>query len=241
MQVTIAGKPRTLLLDSGGGLTIVSSRVAAELGCQPHGRFTAHRMTNERIDMPVCNDVTLTLGGRDIRVPVAGVFDLAALAPKEFPVVDGVVSLQTFAHTPVTFDLPKRTLVLESAESLSQRIATAKPMEVRLSRPGAGVALDVFIAARHATGEEKVWFILDTGNDTALILAPHAVKALGANCSADGKSCGPLNLDIPGLGAQTLSPHVRELIYDGNIGVSALRNYALTFDVANGQVWATPR
>ena len=45
VQVAIAGKERTLLLDSGGGLTLISPRVAADLGCQPHGRFTAHRMT----------------------------------------------------------------------------------------------------------------------------------------------------------------------------------------------------
>lgn len=191
--------------------------------------------------MPVCDDVTLNLGGRDIRVPVAGAFDLGALVPKGFPVVDGLVSLQTFEHTPITIDLSKRTLVLESAESLAQRFAVAKPMEARLSRPGAGIALDVFIAARGATGGEKVWLILDTGNDTALILAPHAAKALEAKCSADGKSCQPLNLEIPGLGTQTLSAGVSELIYDGNIGVAALSNCALTFDLANGQVWAAPR
>lgn len=235
IPVEIAGKKRTALLDSGGGVTIISPKIAAELGCQPHGRLTAHRMTGEKVDMPICDDVKLVIGGRNITVPVAGVFDLSAFMPKDFTPLDGLVSLQTFEQVPVTFDMPNRVLVLENDESLAQRVAQSTPMEIRLSRPAAGVALDVFVSARAATGGEKVWLIIDTGNDAPLILAPHAAKALGIDAS---KPAASLVLNVSGLGTQTLPATQRELIYDGNIGVPGLKGHVLTFDLERGRAWA---
>ena len=137
----------------------------------------------------------------------------------------------------MTFDVANHQLVLESDDSLTQRIAAGTPMEIRLSRPGPGVALDVFVAARSPASHEKIWLILDTGNDASLILAPHAAKALGAKC-ADEKSCDALALEVPGLGTQIVPVRVRELIYDGNLGVGSLGDFAITFDCAQGRVWA---
>jgi predicted aspartyl protease len=237
IEIDVAGAKRTVLLDSGGGVTVLSPAVAAALHCTPHGRLSAHRMSGERLDMPVCENVDLAIGGQHLHVPVAGVFDLGALVPQGWPHIDGLVSLQTFQDSPVTIDLASHTLVLESEQSLSMRVSKATPLEVRLARPAAGVALDVFVAAHKVAGGEKLWLILDTGSDGSLILAPHAAKLLGAEGSDGAKTS--IEIEVSGLGVLALPANVRDVIYDGNIGVPALKAYALTFDLARGQAWAT--
>lgn len=252
VEVEVAGKVRTFLLDTGGGITIITPELAQEAGCAPSGRLSAHRMNNQRVDFPTCENLELKLGGESLRPAVLGIFDLNPMLPKDWPHLDGLLSLQTLEKRPVTFDFSGHRLILESDSSLKARIATAMPVTTRLSRPGAGAVLDLFFAASTKDGK-KLWLMADSGSDAPLVLAPHAAQMLGANLDAPEteKKTNPagetvawqlkqIDLNVAGLGMLKPTATIRELIYDGNIGMPVLRLYVLTLDLRTGQAWASP-
>jgi len=59
VDVEIGGKTLTFLLDTGGGVTIVSPETAALAGCTPFGRATGFRWNGERLDLPRCRSVPM--------------------------------------------------------------------------------------------------------------------------------------------------------------------------------------
>jgi hypothetical protein len=239
IEVEVAGKSRSFLLDSGGGVTVISPALAAESGCVPSGRLTAHRMTNERVDMPTCVGLEIELGSVPLRPPVVGVFDLMKVIPKGWPQVEGMISLQTFEGRAVTFDLLGHRIVLETPASLAKRAQSGSELRIRVARPAAGAALDVFVAARAKNGRE-LWLILDTGSDAPLVLAPHAAQMLGAALEAPGSNPS-VEVPIVGMGIVRATASVRDLIYDGNLGVPLLRPYVVTFDLEHQRAWAARR
>jgi hypothetical protein len=207
-------------------------------------------MSGERVDMPTCHGLELRLGGETVRPAVTAVFDLMALFPPDWQRVDGLISLQTFDGRAVTFDFPNHRVVLETPRSLAERIDGAAPIELRLSRPAAGAALDVFFSAAANDGT-RLWLLADSANDTHLVLAPHAAKALGVNldeAGVDKKLDGSgrvvawrvpkVEVNVSGLGALGAPALVRDLIYDGNLGLPVLRSYVLTVDLKNAKAWA---
>src|SRR5688500_15648836 len=109
VNVSIGGSARTFLFDTGGGTPGISPEPAAQVGCVPAGRLTAHRMSGERIDAPRCSRVPLALGGVALEAD-AIVMDLAALMPPDWDKVHGLISLQTIEALPFTLDLAKNQL-----------------------------------------------------------------------------------------------------------------------------------
>ncbi len=227
VDVEVAGAGRTFLFDTGGGLTVISPEVAEALGCTPTGRLVGFRMTGERIAMPYCRDVALTVAGQALTVPTVGVMDLNALMPPDWPKVAGMLSLHTLAGHVVTVDLGHDRVVVDPAG--------AAPTPVRFVRQASGVSLTALVETKLAGTAH--WFLVDSGCFVdGVMLAPHAANVLGFDVAAavTEKGAAPLEqvaVDIAGLGAVSGPALVKDIIYDGVVCAPVLTQHAMTLDL----------
>ena len=179
------------LLDTGGGETLITPSVAKQLGCVPSGRTVGFRMGGERVEFALCNDVTLTLGGRAFPHPDIAVFDIASLLPADWPLLGGVVSLKTFADHVITLDLANAGLTVESDASTAQRVAQMTRIRSRVASGTDGRSLTVFLRMAAPT---PGWYLLDSANLDVIRVGSHASS--GAVAVADGEiSTGPVQLE----------------------------------------------
>ncbi len=224
------GKTETFLFDTAAGVTALDSGLAEALGAEPWGRVTGFRMSGERVDMARCDPVPLHIGDVQLDLAELAIFDLSTLLPPDWPKLGGVLALDALQHRPFTLDLGAAELILETPQSLQQRTRDLTPLQIRLSRPAQGAALDLFIAVKAKRG--TVWLEVDTGNTGPVLLAPHAAKQLGLDESATRT-----DLDLGEWGSLDVDVEVRELILDGNIGQLALKGRRLTVDLEHQAAW----
>jgi hypothetical protein len=156
----------------------------------------------------------------------------------ETPPLGGVISLQTFEGHPITLDLANNRLIVETEQSLAERVADMKELRSRLSRQSGGATVDVFVAANTPNG--RIWLELDSGNFGPVFLAPHALQQLGVNLYAPNKARAtkPVKLDFLGLGTVETMARERDIIYDGQLNFDTISKMVVTIDLRNGKVWA---
>jgi len=228
VAVKVGPEQLRLLLDTGGGQTLVTPQVAKRLGCSRHGRSVGLRMTGERVEFQLCDAIPLEIGGRRLRASPMAIWDVMAALPKELPPLDGVLALDRLADQPFTLDLAGLTLTLESPTSLERRVVGMKRLEARAATGLSGADLTVFL---HGSLGQPGWFLFDSGNLDLTQVAPHMLPSSGASPSS-----GVLTLD--GLPSVEVATRVREILYDGVLSESFLRGWVWTFRLATGEVWA---
>lgn len=238
LEVRFAGGEHTMLLDTGGGLTVVTPATAAAVGCHPWGRLTGFRMRGDRVDMGRCDRVTLTVAGLRVRVPEAGVWDFGKALPKNAPPLAGSIALDAFAHRAVTLDLAKRRFVIETRSSLAARLrrehAVAAPM--RLEREVNGASLVPLLGIDTPKG--RLWMEIDSGSDGEVIANRPLAHALGLD--PQDRRPQPMSASIGG-GLRLQAPaRLTNLVIDGDIGEPVLRRWVITVDLAHGKLWLAP-
>jgi len=227
VDVGIDGDTVRLIFDTGGGQTLVSPEVAGRIGCTPSGRSTSFRMTGERIDVQLCHDVTLSIGGLAFEHQELGVWDIHAVLPEGVPPVDGVLSLKTFAAQPFSLDLGAGLLTLETATSYRDRTRDMVRLESRLATGLDGDELDVLVRGEV---DAPAWFLLDSANLDVVQAAAH----LGG--SGDVWEHVPR---LDGMPPVTKSFRTRDILYDGVLSEEFMREWSFTFDLASNEVWVT--
>ncbi len=234
LEVLVGGTTGTWLLDTGAGLTCLDAATARSEGIEGWGQLVGHRMTGERVDLLRADDVTIEIGGVRFPHETVAIVDLQALLPPEMGALAGAVSLATFADQPITLDLPRSTLVLETPASLAERTAAADAIQVRCARAVGGLSLDLFVEIESRRGLLR--FEIDSGCTGASILSPHAAAALGLDNCIPGATA---EVVLPLRGAPPLVTRcvVKEIVYDGVLGLSVLENRALTLDLAWCRAW----
>ena len=236
VTATVGRQPRKYLFDTGGGLTFVSATTAAAAGCEPWGRLTGFNMFGKRGDSPRCDDLALDLGGRRWTLPVVGLIDMAALNPRD-SALDGIVGLDLFADRAVTLDLAAGRIVVESDESLAERVRGTTPLPIRLVREAGGFALSVRAAVPSARG--TLWMELDSGNGGTVLVSKPVARLLGLDPSLEGKQ----RADFPVAGSarvRTDDAYTPDLTMDGNLGMPFLRHWIVTLDLRTGRGWIAP-
>lgn len=245
-----AGRTARFVLDTGIGVTLLSSSLAAELGRRPGtSTYTGKRMSGQQVTVPLASLPSLALGPAvrtDLQV---GVLDLAL--PPELG-VDGFLGLDFFAETPFTVDYEQREVVIESERSLADRRAAGTVVGVRVDRDGPTIC--VFLRLRVAGGP-ALDVEVDMGSDE-LILDRRFAAELGIDLEdgavrrVDGEDetghrysryFTRLGREIHPEGAPWLSqqePEVmlQEIVYDGLLGDAFLRNFTVTYDVARAEM-----
>ena len=236
-QATVKDKPETFLLDTAGGVTVITPQTAAELGCEPWGQITGFRMRGDRVDMQRCDHAGFAVGDARLVAPTAGVWDFSHILPKNAPPLAGSIALDSFAGQVITLDLAHRQLVIETPQSLKQRIAGATAVEMRISRDAQGLALTPLLAVETKKG--KIWMELDSGSDASVMVAQSNAALLGMD--PDVKSPQPLHATLAGgVRLDTDSAAEMPLILDGNIGAPTLAKWVVTLDLASGRAWISP-
>ncbi|MBY8823432.1 aspartyl protease family protein [Sphingomonas colocasiae] len=235
-EIRIGDERATMILDTGGGITVITPEFARRIGCKPWGQLSGSRMSGERLTMQRCARQPVAIAGQELGPLEMGVFDLARILPADAPRVDGVLSLDAFASVPLTLELEAARLTIETPDSVRLRTSAAAEIPMRLHRQAGGASLTVMAAVPAAPGD--LWMQIDSGSDAPLQLPPSSASALGVEPGAGeqvitlfaGTAAGR---DI----AVAAKARVRDMIIDGNIGIAVLRNWVMTFDFAGERLW----
>lgn len=230
----VGGDTVNLLLDTGGGQTLITPQVAEQLGCTPRGRSVGFRMSGERVEFARCDSVIVEIGGQSFEHPEIGVWDLMAILPEGLPRLDGLLALNTFADTPFTLDLDGQELTLETASSLEIRVRDMSPVRARVATGPSGGDVTVFV---HGVIDAPGWFLLDTGNLDVVQVAQHLVGATGPV----PREADSVTLTLTGLAPSETTIRIVDIIYDGTLSEQLLREWVWTFHLGTGDVWAAPR
>jgi hypothetical protein len=234
LKVEVGGKQRLFQLDTGGGISFISPELAKSLGCEKGLRVSGFRMTGEKLDAPRCDDVALKIGGREFKVPVAGVYQVGEFNAKGVT-VDGLLALDAFAGQTITLDSAGLRLIVETPESARQAIngATELPALTVREIGGHGLAVDVQVP----TSAGPLGFQIDSGNGGTILVAKDYAKLFGIDPDK-----GPQKGSIPvgqGIEANGLI-FPAGITIDGNLGMPFLKNYRVTIDLARGRLWLKP-
>lgn len=236
--LTVAGQDEPFLLDTGGGITIISPTLAKAEGCEPWGNLVGFRMTGQRLDLPHCDGIAIDLGKTTYRVPSVAVFDIRSIAGKDAPPLAGSLALDAFANKAITIELGTHRLIVESQASLAVRTKHATEVPIRLVRDAEGLALSVVVGV--PTSKGLAWMELDTGNDDAVIVVSKSIAPL---LSADPAGQSPRHIKVAlasGIVLEGGTKVVEGLIMDGNIGIRFLRAWNITLDLSHGRAWFAP-
>lgn len=236
-RLSVNGHEALFLLDTGGGVSLITPQFAGVVGCKPWGRVTVFRLTGERIDMPRCDNMNFAIAGQQYANPIVGVFDVTKMFPAGAPKLDGLLALNVFAKQALTLSVSGRLLMIESADSLSARIGSAKEIPIRLVRQAEGVGLMVDAAV--PTRDGTAWMEIDSGNAGPPIVGEHVAGALGLD--PGGAKDQPAGFSIGGFapvhGKVTIADM---LIMDGNIGAEFLARWDIILDLAGERAWLSP-
>jgi hypothetical protein len=233
VRVKVGSEVGTFLLDTAGGLSILTPQFAKRIGCEPWGRIVGFHMMGDRIESPQCNDVRFEIGGLSLSAPVAGVIDIMASLPKDAAPLDGLLALDAFAGRAVTLDVSDNVLVVETPTSLAERIRGLSPTVARVGREVMGAALSVFIGAPTAKG--MVWFEIDSGNGGTILVSQAVAPLLGL----DPEERRPQGARFRLTGGAPVEGQVlaRDMTIDGNLGMPFLTKWRVTLDLAGSRVW----
>jgi len=239
VEVRVGAQDATMILDTGGGVTVITPDLAERIGCTPWGQLSGFRLSGERLTMTRCDEVAIGVGGQSLGDRNIGVFDLASLLPPEAPQIDGILSLDVLATTPFTLELGAARMTLETPETLAARTAGAIEIPIRFHRQAGGASLTVM--ARVPTASGDLWMQLDAGSDAPLLIPPSSAAAMGLD-AAQARQAAELRLTgvAGGEVSHPVQLRVRDMIIDGNIGLPVMKDWIMTFDLAEGRLWVQP-
>jgi Aspartyl protease len=231
VHVTIKGKPGDFLLDTGGGVTLLTEDYAKGIECKFWGRTTGYNMFGKRSEGPHCDNVQIEAGAVALTSVNVGHIDFGEqFSGDKAP--DGLLSLDAFDGKAITLNQAAGTLTIETAKSLTQRTKAMKELPLRVSRECSARCLSVFLGVQ--TTEGMTWLILDSGAGGVSLIAKDYAKVFGLD--PNGKEqrlkfqiAPDVTVDSPVL--------VTEMIMDGNLGQPFMSQYIMTLDLAHGRLW----
>jgi hypothetical protein len=231
VHVTIKGKPGDFLLDTGGGVTLLTEDYAKGIECKFWGRTTGYNMFGKRSEGPHCDNVQIEAGAVALTPVNVGHIDFGEqFSGDKAP--DGLLSLDAFDGKAITLNQAAGTLTIETAKSLARRTEAMKELPLRVSRECSARCLSVFLGVQ--TTEGMTWLILDSGAGGVSLIAKDYAKVFGLD--PNGKEqrlkyqiAPEVMVDSPVL--------VTEMIMDGNLGQPFMSQYVMTLDLAHGRLW----
>ena len=233
--VTVTGRLNgdslRLLFDSGGGETLLAPRVADDIPCVPEGRSVGFRMSGERVEWPLCDEVSLDLAGQTVVDSVAGIWDVMTILPEGLPRLDGIISLETFRDRLLILNLAESRLELHTEGTFRQRVQTMLLVPMRPATGNDGSHLTVFLEGRLSGSDLSAWFLLDSGNLAETLLAPHVRNEAATS---------DVTLVFSDSLAVTAAGRTADIIYDGALSEAFLRQIVVALDLKRGQAWVAP-
>jgi hypothetical protein len=231
VHVTVKGKPGDFLLDTGGGVTLLTEEFSRGVDCKFWGRTTGYNMFGRKSEGPHCDNVQLKAGELALTPVNVGKIDFGDQFPGD-KTPDGLLALDAFDGKVITLDQKAATLTIETPKSLAARIKVAKELPVRLVRDCSARCLNAFIGV--PTREGMTWLILDSGAGGVSLVSRDHATIFGLDPKEKEQR---LKFDAaPGIPID--SPvMLADMIMDGNLGQPFMSQYVITFDLANSRMW----
>ncbi len=235
VEVFINNKKYNFLFDAGGGETIISPSIAKLLNKEIYGCSTGIRMDGEMIKYQKADSVSIKIGITEIFHQTIGVWDVMSILPKEFPKIDGVISLKSFGNTILTIDLSNNILIVENKASAKKQIETKTILPSRFANGTDGAELTVFIGLPKY--DNMYWFLFDTGNIGPVILSPECATLW--KLQSNNKESKPLTKlkFIIGKNNIEMNSYSKKIIYDGVLNFESISKYIFTIDFRKKEVW----
>ena len=231
VHVIVKGKPGDFLLDTGGGVTLLTEEFSKGIECQFWGRTTGYNMFGKRGDEPHCDNVQIIAGDATLTPVNVGKIDFKDQFPGDLA-PDGLLSLDAFDGKAITLDQKAGTLTIETPKSLGSRTKTMKELPFRISRECSARCLSGFIGVPTAKG--MTWLILDSGAGGVSLISKEYAEVFGLDPNAKEQrlkfeAAPGVPIDSPVL--------VTDMIMDGNLGQPFMSQYVITFDLAHSRLW----
>ena len=233
IRVRVGADTADFILDTGGGVTLVDSALAAKVGCRRIPPAVGFRMTGERVGGPRCAGFALGVGPLELRDDV-GTMDVAKLVGDTTHRIRGILSLSAFAGRTLTLDLPHDALVVETAESAARRTRAMRPVPMRLATGQDGASLCVFVRMAVAGSATPLWLEWDSGHGATTFLSPAALAFAGLDSNA--RAAEP-RVSFDGRDTVLLPVQRKQVIYDGVLSAAAIERAAWTVDLARSRMW----
>jgi hypothetical protein len=233
VDVFIEGKKYNFLFDTGGADTFISPEIAKSLNKEIYGSITGFRMSGEIIKAKKANDIALTIGQTNLFHKTVSVWDLMSILPKDFPRIDGIISLKSFENNVLTIDLSKNIVIVENENSAKKNVKEKLPLKTRFANGLEGSELNIFIGI--PKNNNLYWFLFDSGNSGPLLLSQENAKIW--KVLNDNNENNQESEFIIGEKKLRIKPFVRDIIYDGVLNFEAISNYVFTIDFKNKKVW----
>ena len=231
VHVTVKGKPGDFLLDTGGGVTLLTEDFSKGVDCKFWGRITGYNMFGKRSDGPHCDNVQIKAGDVALTPVSVGKIDFGdQFAGDTKP--DGLLSLDAFDGKAITLDQRAATLTIETPASLVRRTKAMKELPFRMVRECYGRCLSAVVGV--PTRDGMTWLILDSGAGGVSLISKDHAGLFGLDPKDKEQR---LTYEVaPGFPID--SPVVvTDMILDGNLGQPFMSRYVITFDLVNGRLW----
>lgn len=233
VEVIIEGEKYNFLFDTGGGGTLISPEIAKHFNKKIYGSATGFRMSGEIIKVQKADHISMTIGYEKIDHPTVGVLDIMTILPKEFPKIDGVISLKSFTDHILTLNLAKNTIIIESHSSSKKAIQRKHLVSSRFANGLEATELNIFLNI--PKDNQSYWFLLDSGNSGPLLLSTKTAATWKLSKDKD-----QMNSETPfiiGKKTFTSKSFTRDIIYDGVLNFETMCRYIFTIDFKNNKVW----
>lgn len=236
VRVIIGRNTYNFLFDTGGGETFISTEIAKGMGKTVYGSTTGLRMSGETIKFRKTDSVSFNIGSAIIFHSTIGVWDVMNVLPKDFPKLDGVLSLKSFHDKILTVDLANNRIILETPRSYQKAIKNKTRLQSRFANGLDGNELIVFLGIPNRG--HFYWFLFDSGNLDDLALSHNTAYEWGleSDTVSQRKKLGSLNINI-GPKQFTSEASSKAIIYDGSLNFVILSKSTFIINFQEKQVW----
>jgi hypothetical protein len=245
VPVTVNGHAAEAILDTGAARSSLDAAFAAQAGIATRGRFTG-QMIQGRVPGAHARDVKVRLGDVVVEAKGAVAVDYGPLSRTFGRPVQVVLGRELFESFVVVVD------VEHGEAEVLPREGFAPPANGRLIalRPARGR-----MAAPIAVEDQRLWAMVDIGNDLPLIVSPSpAARRLlqgrpvstaliggeGSSVVAEVATARRLEFGSYSLPAAPFQVAPRGLGADANLGLPVLRRFRLTLDFGGRRMWLEP-
>lgn len=247
--VTVGDTPHRFLVDTGIGITVLSSVVAEQVGAVATGEtYTGRRMSGQAVEVPLVRVPRIGFGGYVVDGHLAGVADLG-----DVDLFGGILGPAYFEGHTVTTDPAAMTLTVQPREEFRGG-GVAIPLDVRRE----AVSVDPFVQLVLPSGRE-ITVEVDTGSGSLILDTRFAV-----DCEVDLSGSevttrtgvdetgyewtrywatvagGVYLAAAPETAQQAPKVQFQEIIHDGLVGADYLDRFRMTFDVTGARLFLEP-
>ncbi len=234
IDVFIKGKKYNFLFDTGGAQTIISPEIAQITNKKIYGSVTGFRMDGEIIKAQKCDSISLKIGSATLFHSTVSVWDIMSILPKDWPKIDGVISLKSFENKILTLDLSKNIFIIENTISAKKQMKGKHLIKSRFANGLDGSELNIFIGI--PKNNSIYWFLFDSGNSGPFLLSNESSITWGLQTDINEANTIETEFNI-GKNKLKIKPFSRKIIYDGVLNVESISEYTFTIDLINKEVW----